>query len=89
MMLDLKNPLKQGDKVPVTLEFEKAGKVNVSLEVQGIGAQAAGGRRCGRRHGHEEDARAFRHEDVRRPVHRCPTDRAITPKDGFLHRRGE
>ena len=28
MLLDLKNPLKQGDKVPVTLEFEKAGKVN-------------------------------------------------------------
>jgi periplasmic copper chaperone A len=40
MMFDLKNPLKQGDKVPVTLEFEKAGKVTVSLDVQGIGAQA-------------------------------------------------
>jgi copper(I)-binding protein len=39
MMFDLKAPLKQGDKVPVTLEFEKAGKVNVSLDVQGIGAQ--------------------------------------------------
>jgi periplasmic copper chaperone A len=40
MMFDLKNPLKQGDKVPVTLEFEKAGKVPVTLDVQGIGAQA-------------------------------------------------
>jgi periplasmic copper chaperone A len=39
MMFDLKNPLKQGDKVAVTLEFEKAGKVTVSLDVQGIGAQ--------------------------------------------------
>jgi copper(I)-binding protein len=39
MLLDLKNPLKQGDKVPVTLEFEKAGKVSVSLDVQGVGAQ--------------------------------------------------
>jgi copper(I)-binding protein len=39
MMFDLKNPLKQGDKVPVTLDFEKAGKVNVVLDVQGIGAQ--------------------------------------------------
>ena len=27
MLMDLKNPLKQGDKVPLTLEFEKAGKV--------------------------------------------------------------
>jgi copper(I)-binding protein len=40
MMFDLKSPLKQGDKVPVTLEFETAGKVTVSLDVQGIGAQA-------------------------------------------------
>lgn len=39
MLLDLKNPLKQGDKVPVTLEFERAGKVSLLLDVQGIGAQ--------------------------------------------------
>ena len=40
MLMDLKNPLKQGDKVPLTLEFEKAGKVALSLDVQGVGAQA-------------------------------------------------
>jgi copper(I)-binding protein len=39
MLLDLKSPLKQGDKVPLTLEFEKAGKVSLSLDVQGVGAQ--------------------------------------------------
>jgi len=43
MMFDLKGPLKQGEKVPVTLQFEKAGKVNLSLDVQGVGAQAPGG----------------------------------------------
>lgn len=43
MLMDLKQPLKQGDKVPVTLEFEKAGKVALSLDVQGVGAQAPGG----------------------------------------------
>ena len=43
MMMDLKNPLKQGDKVPVTLEFEKAGKVTLSFDVQGVGAQAPSG----------------------------------------------
>ena len=43
MMMDLKSPLKQGDKVPVTLEFEKAGKVKLSLDVQGVGAQAPAG----------------------------------------------
>ncbi|WP_027550653.1 copper chaperone PCu(A)C [Bradyrhizobium sp. Cp5.3] len=42
MLQELKGPLKQGDKVPVTLEFEKAGKVAISLDVQGVGAQAPG-----------------------------------------------
>jgi periplasmic copper chaperone A len=43
MMMDLKRPLKQGDKLPVTLQFEKAGKVAVTLDVQGVGASAPGG----------------------------------------------
>jgi hypothetical protein len=43
MLMDLKGPLKQGDKVPLTLEFEKAGKVVLSLDVQGVGAQAPAG----------------------------------------------
>ncbi len=42
MMFDLKTPLNQGDTLPVTLQFEKAGKVKVSLDVQGIGAQGPG-----------------------------------------------
>ena len=43
MLMDLKAPLKQGDKVPVTLEFEKAGKVKLSLDVQGVGAPGPSG----------------------------------------------
>ncbi len=43
MLFDLKSQLKQGDKVPVTLQFEKAGKVALSLDVQGVGAQAPAG----------------------------------------------
>jgi periplasmic copper chaperone A len=39
MLLDLKGPLKQGERVQLTLEFEKAGKIALSLDVQGIGAQ--------------------------------------------------
>ena len=38
MLLDLKGPLKQGEKLPITLEFEKAGKVSVVLDIEGIGA---------------------------------------------------
>lgn len=40
MLIDLKQPLKQGEKVPVTLRFEKAGDVAISLSVQGIGGSA-------------------------------------------------
>jgi periplasmic copper chaperone A len=50
MLMDLKQPLKQGDKVPVTLEFEKAGKVAVSLDVQAVGAQSPVGGDA--KHGH-------------------------------------
>jgi copper(I)-binding protein len=39
MMMDLKNPLKEGDKLPVTLQFEKAGKVAVTLDVEGVGGK--------------------------------------------------
>lgn len=38
MLLELKGPLKQGDKVKATLQFEKAGAVEVELQVQPIGA---------------------------------------------------
>jgi copper(I)-binding protein len=43
MLVELKAPLKQGDKVPVTLNFEKAGKVDVTLDVLTIGGQQPGG----------------------------------------------
>ena len=51
MLMDLKQPFKQGDKVPLVLQFEKAGKVTLSLDVQGVGAQApAGGGHSGGDH---------------------------------------
>jgi hypothetical protein len=43
MLMDIKRPLKRGDKVPITLEFEKAGKVTVPLDVEGVGAQGPAG----------------------------------------------
>jgi periplasmic copper chaperone A len=42
MLMDLKGPLKEGDRVAVTLEFEKAGKVQTTLDVQGVGAKGPG-----------------------------------------------
>ncbi|WP_439368411.1 copper chaperone PCu(A)C [Bradyrhizobium sp. DASA03120] len=42
MLQELKGAFKQGDKVPLTLQFEKAGKVAVSLDVQAVGAQGPG-----------------------------------------------
>ena len=43
MLMDLKGQLKQGEKLPITLEFEKAGKVTVSFDVEGVGAKGPGG----------------------------------------------
>ncbi|MEH2472594.1 uncharacterized protein YcnI/copper(I)-binding protein [Nitrobacteraceae bacterium AZCC 2161] len=45
MLLDLKKSFAQGEKVKVQLQFEKAGKVDVELDVNAIGAAgpAAGG----------------------------------------------
>jgi periplasmic copper chaperone A len=42
MLMGLKTPLKEGEKVPLTLQFDKAGKVDVTLDVQGVGAQQPG-----------------------------------------------
>ena len=38
MLVDLKAPLKQGTRVPLTLRFEKAGEMKVELEVRALGA---------------------------------------------------
>ncbi|HZQ11988.1 MAG TPA: copper chaperone PCu(A)C [Pseudolabrys sp.] len=38
MLVGLKDQLKQGDHFKATLEFEKAGKVDVDFTVEGIGA---------------------------------------------------
>ena len=34
MLMDLKQPLKDGESFPMTLEFERAGKVEVKVVVQ-------------------------------------------------------
>lgn len=38
MLMGLKAPLKEGDFVPLTLTFEKAGKIDVQLKVEAAGA---------------------------------------------------
>jgi len=42
MMMGLKGQLKQGTKVPVTLVFEKAGSIDIELDVAGMGATQPG-----------------------------------------------
>ena len=42
MFVDLKKPLREGERVEGTLMFEKAGSVPVTYTVRGIGAQNAG-----------------------------------------------
>jgi len=43
MFVGLNKPFEIGQHIKAMLQFEKAGKVNVSLDVQGVGAQAPGG----------------------------------------------
>jgi copper(I)-binding protein len=42
MFIGPKSPLKQGDHVKATLEFEKAGKVEVDFDVTGMGGPSPG-----------------------------------------------
>jgi copper(I)-binding protein len=41
MFMNLKAPLKEGTKVPVTLKFEKAGEVKTEFDIGGLGGSAA------------------------------------------------
>jgi hypothetical protein len=43
MLMGLKQPLTQGERVKATLEFAKAGKLDVQFVVESIGAQGPGG----------------------------------------------
>ena len=40
MLEDLKQPLKQGEQIPVTLTFEKAGVLEIKINVEAMGAAA-------------------------------------------------
>jgi len=40
MLMDLKQPLKEGDSFPLTLRFEKAGDIQVTVRVEKVGAMA-------------------------------------------------
>lgn len=50
MFVGLKKPLTQGEHVKATLQFEKAGKIDVDFTVEGIGAQSGGAAMPGMKH---------------------------------------
>ncbi len=53
MFMGLNKQLMQGGTVKATLQFEKAGKVDVDFKIEGIGAQTGGGHDMGgMKHGH-------------------------------------
>jgi periplasmic copper chaperone A len=41
MLVDVKQPFKEGDRIPVTLKFEKAGEVKAEFQVGGLAAMQA------------------------------------------------
>jgi copper(I)-binding protein len=40
MLMDLKRPIKKGDKVPLTLKLEKGGELKLELTAEEAGARA-------------------------------------------------
>jgi copper(I)-binding protein len=40
MLMDLKRPIKKGDKVPLTLKLERGGELKVELVAEEAGARA-------------------------------------------------
>src|SRR5690606_23413610 len=42
MLMDLVRPLREGESFPVTLRFEKAGEIEVPVQVLSLGARGAG-----------------------------------------------
>jgi copper(I)-binding protein len=51
MLLGLKQPLAQGERMKATLEFAKAGKLELEYVVESIGAQGPSGAPAGTEHG--------------------------------------
>ncbi len=43
MLIGLHAPLKQGDRFPLTLSFEKAGAITVAATIRGVAARGPGG----------------------------------------------
>lgn len=54
MFITLKEPLKEGGKMPVTLTFEKAGTVETFLHILAVGAEGPGGSMGNMQHGEGE-----------------------------------
>lgn len=52
MLKELTAPIAEGDHIPLTLDFERAGPVDVELPAAPLGASEPGGHEDG--HGHEE-----------------------------------
>lgn len=42
MFVGIRQPFKEGDRIPATLRFEKAGELRVEFRVQGLGASGHG-----------------------------------------------
>ncbi len=54
MLFNLKHPLKVGQRVQLTLAFERAGEVPVTASVEPIGAKGPGGAAGANHHGHHD-----------------------------------
>jgi hypothetical protein len=43
MLFDLEKPLKEGEQLPITLVFEKAGEIKIEATIESVGAKGPHG----------------------------------------------
>jgi periplasmic copper chaperone A len=67
MLFDLKEPLKEGELIPITLQFEKAGEIKLDVSVEPAGAKGPHG--MDHQPGHEDSAKGSGSGDEHRGSH--------------------
>jgi copper(I)-binding protein len=79
MLMGLRAPLHAGDSFPMTLVFEKAGRLSLEVEVRALGA--AGGNHAGMGHG-TMDHGTMNHDEMGHPHGETAPEEAMPHKSG-------
>lgn len=71
MLMDLKQPLKQGGSFPLTLTFKRSGQVTVAVDVQAVGAAAGPAEHMDHSSMPPDEYRKMHEQHMKDPEHRA------------------